>query len=68
MESGRKWLWATEDAARSWQAFLRQNGEESLITTVTTAKPLLAYPSFPHPPQGTAVHVPIRDLGLATLP
>ena len=44
-EAGSKWLWGTEDAARSWQTFVVQNGDEGLMTTVTTAKPLAAYPN-----------------------
>jgi hypothetical protein len=63
IESGSKWLWTTEGAAKRWQVFVQQNGDEGLLTTVTTIKPLSAYPTYAHPPQGTAVHGPIWDLG-----
>lgn len=39
VKSGSKWLWTSQDAAQSWQTFVRANCEEGLITTVTTARP-----------------------------
>lgn len=65
-EMGKKWLWESEDDAKRWLDHLRRNGEDGIIAEVLTAKPLADYPSFDHPPQGTAVHVPIEDLGPAT--
>jgi hypothetical protein len=66
-ESGKKWLWTSPGDAKSWAEFLRSNGETgNVIADVATLKPLAEYPSFEHPPQGPAVHVPISDLGPAT--
>lgn len=68
-ESGRKWLWTSETDARSWADFLTENGEiDNVIAEVATVRPLARYPQFAHPPQGPAVHVPIADLGPATVP
>lgn len=62
---GSKWLWDNEGAARGWLDFLRRHGEDGILTQVPTRRPLSEYPSFGHPPQGTAYHVPIEDLGNA---
>ena len=65
-ESGSKWLWSTEDEVKSWKDFIESHGEEGIITEVPTRQPLMDYPSYPHPPhQGTAIHVPIEELGPA---
>ena len=36
-----------------------------LVASVPIAHAVSAYPNFPHPPEGTAVHVPIADFGPA---
>ncbi|MCP4676282.1 MAG: hypothetical protein GY854_12380 [Deltaproteobacteria bacterium] len=64
-ESGNKWLWGSEDDARSWKEFIEKHGEEGMITEVPTTRPLEDYLSHSHPPQGPAIHVPIEDLGPA---
>jgi len=67
-EMGSKWLWNNPSAANSWMNQMMNAGEIDLvITQVPTTNPLPSYPSFPHPPQGTAYHVPIGDLGPASL-
>jgi hypothetical protein len=58
-------MWTNKEEAENWLGFLRQHGDDGIITEVPTRNPLDAYPSFPHPPQGTAVHIPIPDLGPA---
>ena len=64
-ESGRKWLWKEKEAAERWADFLRKHGEDPIVTRVPVSNPIDSYPSFPHSPEGTAVHVPISDLGSA---
>ena len=66
-EEGRKWLWRTKVAARRWLGTLTENGETGLrIAKVPTAQDIRNYPKYPHPPQGTAYHVPTSDLGPAS--
>jgi hypothetical protein len=65
VESGNKWLWKNKDEAQGWLDWIRKHGEDGVITEVPTMKPLDSYPNFPHPPEGTAIHVPIPDLGPA---
>ena len=64
-EMGSKWLWTDEGAAQSWQEYVARNGDETIIAHVPTDQPLSAYEPFEHPPQGTAIHVPIGELGPA---
>ena len=67
-ERGSKWLWSNEAAARRWQEFLKQGGEnnETVITRVPLSVDSKDLPRFPHTdPHGTAIHAPINVLGNA---
>ena len=62
-EIGSKWVWDNAESAQSWQDFLHINGEtENVIAIVEIRDHISTYPSEPHPPEGTAYHVPIPEL------
>ena len=66
-ETGLKWLWLTFEDAVRWRDYLESNGEvELIIAEVVTLKPIRGYHVFDHiVPPGSAVLVPISDLGKA---
>jgi hypothetical protein len=65
-EAGVKWLWTSKKAAKAWCDKMVAAGEVDLVVArVPTAHRVVSYPRFPHPPEGTAIQVPISDLGVA---
>ena len=68
-EMGMKWLWEEQASAEQWREAMEASGNPDemgqIITMVPTAQDIGEYLSYPHPPQGTAFHVPIPELGPA---
>jgi hypothetical protein len=61
-ELGSKWFWDNKEAAKSWLNFIKSYGDEGIIVRVKVKNPLKTYEHYPHPPQGTAYHIPIEHL------
>ena len=65
-EAGFKWLWTSKKAAKIWRDKMAAAGEpDLLVARVPTVRGVKMYPRFPHPPEGSAILVPISELGPA---